>query len=413
MVYDKVALTALTATVRHCPSPAQSPIIYAMLRPKYIYEKSDWPHFRWRQEELADLLNEVWEAKARLLTQVELLGFERRWEAVLDTITGDVLKSSEIEGEILNPDLVRSSVARGLDLPYVGLPRTDRDVEGVVEMLLDATQKYDQPLTAERLFNWHAALFPTGRNGMTTIIVGNWRDDKYGRMQVRSTVVGKKRVFYEAPEAVKLEREMQRFLDWFNDPTETDLVTKAAVAHLWFVTIHPFEDGNGRIARAIADMALARSDTSSQRFYSMSTQIREERNAYYKILERTQKGDVDVTDWMRWFVECLGRAIERSRRSINTVLHKARFWERVSGFPISERQKKVINRLLDDDEAFVTVPKWAKIAGCQKDSALLDINSLEHLGVLAPLPGETKNIRYEIVDVDLGRQLSLLDLAGV
>ena len=246
---------------------------------------------------------------------------------------------------------------------------------------------------------------------MNRIVVGTWRDDSSGPMKVVSGPYGKEKVHYEAPEASKLNFEMEKFLDWFNEPTEMNLVAKAGIAHLWFVTIHPFEDGNGRIARAVADMALACSDDSAQRFYSMSAQIREDRKGYYDILERTQKGDLEVTPWMCWFVECLGRAIERSRKSVDVVLRKARIWQRLSEFDISERQKKVLNRLLDDEEEFVTVPKWVKIGRCTKDIALQDINFLEHLGVLAPMPGETKITRYGITEVQLGRQLPLLDLA--
>ena len=411
-VIDAVALSiTLTATIGHCLKLGRSPIISIMLRAGYIYEQPDWPTFRWQHDELAPRLEEVSEAKKHLLTLVESLGFERRWEAVLDTITGEVLKTSEIEGEFLDPDQVRSSVAQGLGLPYVGLPRPDRDVEGIVEMLLDATQQYGSPLSTERLFGWHSALFPTGRSGMNRIVVGTWRDDSSGPMKVVSGPYGKEKVHYEAPEASKLNFEMEKFLDWFNEPTEMNLVAKAGIAHLWFVTIHPFEDGNGRIARAVADMALACSDDSAQRFYSMSAQIREDRKGYYDILERTQKGDLEVTPWMCWFVECLGRAIERSRKSVDVVLRKARIWQRLSEFDISERQKKVLNRLLDDEEEFVTVPKWVKIGRCTKDIALQDINFLEHLGVLAPMPGETKITRYGITEVQLGRQLPLLDLA--
>ena len=381
------------------------------MRKRYIYEQSDWPHFRWQQEELAGLLEEVLGAKRRLLAQVDLLGMERRREAVLDTITGDVLKSSEIEGEFLDPDQVRSSVARGLDLPYVGLVRADRDVEGVVEMLLDATLRYKKQLTQERLFKWHSNLFPNGWSDGRRISVGVWRNAPM-RVVSRKRIGGPEKLHFEAPVAERVEQEMQDFLDWFNSPPDIDPVLKAGLAHLWFVTIHPFDDGNGRIARAIADMALARSDRSEQRFYSMSSQIREERKDYYDILERTQRGETEITPWMCWFVACLGRAIDRSRKSINLVLRKARFWERVSCFPLNERHRKVLNRLLDDGENTLTSRKWAKIGGCTRDYALQDISSLEQWGIIAPLPGEYKNTRYEIVDIDLGRQLSLLDLAG-
>ena len=276
----------------------------------YIHELPDWPRFVWNHETVAAALASARHKQGRLLGQMEALGFKVKEEAVLRTLTDDVLKSSEIEGENLDADQVRSSVARRLGMDFGGLTPADRTVEGVVEMMLDATQRYDQPLTKERLFGWHAALFPTGRSGMHPITVGAWRDDRTAPMQVVSGPVGRERVHFEAPAAARLEEEMRRFLDWFNGDATTEPVLKAAQAHLWFVTIHPFDDGNGRIARAIADMALARSEESSQRFYSMSAQIRQERTDYYRILEQTQQGTMDITPWMEWFLGCLTRAIE-------------------------------------------------------------------------------------------------------
>ena len=289
----------------------------------YIHTLEDWPHFRWNRESLSGRLASVRHEQGRLLGRMEALGFKLRQEAVLRTLTEDVLKSSEIEGEKLDAEQVRSSIARRLGMDIGGLKAADRNVEGVVEMTLDATRHYDQPLTAERLFAWHSSLFPTGRSGMRRIRVGAWRDDNGDPMQVVSGPMGKERVHFEAPAAKRLDREMGTFLDWFNGNTEGDWVVKAGLAHLWFVTIHPFEDGNGRIARAIADLALARSEQSSQRFYSMSAQIRQERADYYDILERTQKATMDITPWMDWFLQCLGRAIDGAQATLGTVLSKS------------------------------------------------------------------------------------------
>jgi Fic family protein len=277
---------------------------------------------------------------------------------------------------MLDRDQVRSSIARRLGLDIGGLTSADRNVEGVVEMMLDATQGYDQPLTARRLFDWHAALFPTGRSGMSKIRVGAWRDDAKGPMQVVSGPIGKERVHYEAPAADRVRDEMKKFLEWFENDNSTDLVLKAGVAHLWFVTIHPFDDGNGRIARAIADMVLARSEHSPQRFYSMSAQIRQERKSYYEILEATQKGELDITRWLEWFLECLGRAFNRAETILATVLSKARFWESFAAVELNERQREIVNRLLNGFEGKLTSSKWAKLAKCSQDTALRDIEDL-------------------------------------
>src|SRR5450755_255947 len=301
----------------------------------YIHAQEDWPLFRWNRESLSDRLASVRHEQGRLLGRMEALGFKLRQEAVLRTLTEDVLKSNEIEGEKLDAEQVRSSIARRLGMDIGGLKAVDRNVEGVVEMMLDATRHYDQQLTSERLFAWHASLFPTRRKGMRRIGVGAWRDDDGDPMQVVSGPMGKERVHFEAPAAKRLDSEMGTFFEWFNGNTEGDWVVKAGLAHLWFVTIHPFEDGNGRIARAIADMALARSEQSSQRFYSMSAQIRLERSDYYGILERTQKGSLDITPWQEWFLSCLRRAIDGSQDTLAAVLDKARFWERFAQQPLN------------------------------------------------------------------------------
>jgi Fic family protein len=328
---------------------------------------------------------------------MESLGFQFRQEALLRTLTADVIKTSEIEGEKLDAEQVRSSIARRLGMDIGGLKAIDRNVEGIVEMMLDATSHYDQPLTMERLFAWHASLFPTGRSGMRKIRAGAWRDDSSGPMQVVSGPMGKERVHFEAPPADRLDSEMNGFLDWFNGNEEADWVIKAGLAHLWFVTIHPFDDGNGRIARAIADLALARSEGTEQRFYSMSAQIRQERQAYYEILERTQKGTMDVTRWMQWFLDCLGRAIEGAQITLGNVLAKARFWESLRDFPLNERQRLVLNRLLDGFEGKLTTSKWAKLAKTSHDTALRDIMPLVERGVLVRNPGGGRSTSYSLV----------------
>jgi Fic family protein len=335
---------------------------------------------------------------------MEALGFPLRQEAMLRTLTADVLKSSEIEGENLDAEQVRSSIARRLGMDIGALKSADRDVEGIVEMMLDATRHYDQPLSAERLFSWHASLFPNGRSGMRRIGVGVWRDDRGGPMQVVSGPMGKEHVHFEAPAAVRLDEEMQAFLNWFNgkaDPERVvmDEVLKAALAHLWFVTIHPFDDGNGRIARAIADMALARSENSSQRFYSMSAQIRQEREDYYEILEATQKGSLDITPWMEWFLGCMGRAIDGAQTILGAVLAKARFWEGVADITLNERQRHVLNRLLDGFEGNLTTSKYAKLTRSSQDTALRDILALVQRGVLVRNAAGGRSTSYVLAAV--------------
>ncbi len=348
----------------------------------YIHELKGWPRLDWNRECLAEPLADVRHRQGRLIGHMEALGFNLRQDAELETLTADVLKSSEIEGEKLDAEQVRSSIARRLGIDIGALKPADRHVEGVVEMMLDATRHYDRPLTAKRLFSWHACLFPTGRSGMSKIRVGAWRDDSNGPMEVVSGPIGKERVHYQAPPAKRLVGEMRAFLAWFNASADMDLVLKAGLAHLWFVTIHPFDDGNGRIARAIADMALARSENSPQRFYSMSTQIRHERKAYYDILEKTQKGKLDITSWMEWFLACLGGAIDGAQITLSGVLAKARFWETVAGVTLNERQRLVLNRLLDGFEGKLTTSKYAKLAKCSQDTALRDILFLVERGVL-------------------------------
>lgn len=366
--------------------------------PTYIHELKEWPKFRWSEEKLASQLAAVRHHQGRLIGRMEGLGFQLKAEAVLRTLTEEVLKSSEIEGEVLDKDQVRSSIARRLGMDIGALTPADRDVEGVVEMMLDATQNYDAPLTAERLFDWHAALFPTGRSGMRRITVGAWRDDKTGDMQVVSGPLGRERVHYKAPAAKGLNREMQAFLKWFNGETTSDPVVKAAIAHLWFVTIHPFDDGNGRIARAIADMALARSEQSAQRFYSMSAQIRAERKAYCEILEKTQKGSLDVTPWLQWFLGCLDRAFDGAEDILASVLKKARFWEKHANVSFNARQRTIINRLFNGFEGKLTSSKWAKLAKCSQDTALRDIDDLLKRGILVKDAGGGRSTSYSLVE---------------
>lgn len=365
----------------------------------YIHELSDWPRFDWNRERLAESLAAVRHQQGRLIGHMQALGFDLRQEAVLQTLTADVLKSSEIEGEKLDADQVRSSIARRLGMDIGALKPADRHVEGVVEMMLDATRQYDQPLAAERLYSWHASLFPTGRSGMHRIRAGAWRDDSTGPMEVVSGPVGKEHVHYQAPPATRVDADMRVFLEWFNANADIDPVLKAGLAHLWFVTIHPFDDGNGRIARAIADMALARSENSPQRFYSMSAQIRMERNDYYDILEETQKRTMNISPWMEWFLGCLGRAIDGAQTTLATVLAKARFWEAISGVSINDRQRFVLNRLLDGFEGKLTTSKYAKLAKCSQDSALRDILSLVERGILIRNPEGGRSTSYALARI--------------
>lgn len=362
----------------------------------YIHELPDWPQFTWGHAGVAMPLAEARHRQGRLYGHMEALGFQVRDEAVLRTLTDDVLKSSEIEGEQLDADQVRSSVARRLGMDIGGLKPADRNVEGVVDMMLDATQRYDQALTKERLFGWHASLFPAARSGAHPIRVGAWRDESSAPMQVVSGPVGRERVHFEAPAPERLPEEMGRFLDWFNGDAATEPVLKAAQAHLWFVTIHPFDDGNGRIARAIADMVLSRSEGTPQRFYSMSTQIRHQRSDYYRILEQTQHGTMDVTPWMEWFLVCLTRAIDGAQTALSGVIGKARYWDRLRDVALNDRQRLVINRLLDGFEGKLTTSKWAALTKSSQDTALRDIQQLVEHGVLVRNPAGGRSTSYSL-----------------
>jgi Fic family protein len=362
----------------------------------YIHELEDWPRFQWSLDKLTEPLASVRHRQGRLIGHMEALGFSLQQEATLQTLMSDVLKSSEIEGEKLDAEQVRSSIARRLGMDIGALKPADRNVEGVVEMTLDATRYYDKPLTAARLFAWHASLFPTGHSGMVKIGVGTWRNDSTGPMQVVSGPMGKAHIHFEGPKADRVAGEMGLFLDWFEGNDPIDPVLKAGLAHLWFVTIHPFDDGNGRIARAIADMALARSENSPQRFYSLSAQIRQERTSYYDILEASQKGTLDVTLWMEWFLDCLGRAIDGAHVTLSAVLAKARLWERIKGVPLNERQRLVINRLLDGFEGKLTTSKYAKVAKCSQDTAHRDILVLVEHGVLVRNPEGGRSTSYSL-----------------
>lgn len=363
----------------------------------YIYELPDWPKFRWSEKQIAAQLARVRHHQGRLIGRMEGLGLPFKAEAVLQTLTEEVIKSSEIEGETLDREQVRSSIARRLGMDIGGLIPSDRHVEGVVEMMLDATQKYGEPLTSERLFAWHAALFPTGRSGMSRIAVGAWRNDRTGPMQVVSGPMGRERIHYQAPPAKALRKEMLAFLEWFNAPATIDPVLKAALAHLWFVTVHPFDDGNGRVARAIADMALAASEHSAQRFYSMSAQIRLERKAYYDALERTQKATLDVTTWLQWFLDCLDRAFERAEETLVSVLQKARFWDAHANANFNARQREMINRLLNGFVGKLTSSKWAQLVKCSQDTALRDIDDLVRRGILVKAAAGGRSTSYALV----------------
>lgn len=363
----------------------------------FIYQKRNWPEFYWKIEKISKILVSVRHKQGRLVGRMEGMGFHLQSEATLNTITLDVLKSSEIEGEMLDKEQIRSSIARKLGLDVGGLVPADRNVEGIVEMMLDATQNYSERLADERLFDWHAALFPTGRSGMNKIIVAAWRTHgKDDPMRVVSGPMGREKVHFQAPDTEKIEHEMKIFIKWFNEANELDPVLKAAITHLWFVTIHPFDDGNGRIARALTDMQLARADRSIQRFYSMSTQIRKERKEYYTILEKTQKGDLDITKWLIWFLECLEQAIDNSEENLSTVLSKWRFWEKHSSTTLNERQRKMINRLFSGFEGKLTSSKWAKMNKCSQDTAGRDINDLIDKRILQKEPGGGRSTSYAL-----------------
>lgn len=367
--------------------------------PLYIHQLPHWPKFTWDRDGIANLLAATRSRQGRLLGRMEAMGFKLQAEANLQTLTLDVIKSSEIEGELLDANQVRSSIARKLGMEIAGLVPTDRHTDGVVEMLLDATQQSEQPLTAERLYGWHAALFPTGRSGTHKITVGAWRDNKKeDPMQVVSGALGKEKVHFEAPDAERLQEEMRQFINWFNEDAQMDPVIKAGVAHLWLVTIHPFDDGNGRIARAIADMQLSRADQTVQRFYSMSAQIRKERKDYYDILEATQKGSMDITRWLSWFLDCLNRAIVATDETLGAVLKKAGFWEKHASTPLNQRQTFMLNKLLDGFEGKLNSSKWAKMTKTSADTALRDIQDLMNKNILIKESSGGRSTGYVLGD---------------
>jgi Fic family protein len=359
---------------------------------RYIHQLKQWPNFFWEHESIMHPLARLRHRQGKLLGKMEALGLRQRDEASVNTITWDVVKSSEIEGELLPTDQVRSSVARKLGVSMGGLVTSSRAVDGIVEMMLDATQHYSKKLTQQRLFRWHELLFPDSHTREVT--VGNWRNDSTGPMQVVSGPMGRELVHFEAPAASLLKTEMGKFIAWFNAENELDPILKAAVAHLYFVTIHPFEDGNGRIARAIADMQLARADESTQRFYSMSSQIRKERNTYYDMLEKTQSGTLNVTEWLLWFMACLDRALDATQEMLQEVLQKTQFWEKHKHTAFNERQRKMLNKLMESFEGKLTSTKWAKMTKTSPDTALRDIQDLIDKGALKKDEGGGRNTSY-------------------
>ena len=362
----------------------------------YIYQKAGWPKFTWQVDTFVSKLGRVQHLQGKLMGKMEALGFTLREEAVLDTLTLDVLKSSEIEGQLLSTEQVRSSIARQLGMNLPGLIKSDRNVDGVVEMMLDATQKFNKPLTKDRLFGWHSALFPVGRSGMYKIVVGKWRDDSTGPMQVVSGPMGRERVHYQAPDSKVVNKEMTAFIKWFNAEKKLDPILKAAVAHLWFITLHPFDDGNGRIARALTDMQLARADGSNQRFYSMSNQIRGERNKYYDMLEKTQKGKLDISEWIEWFLDCLIRSLSATDTTLANVLRKVKFWEKHANTEFNARQKRTVNKLHDGFFGKLSSSKYAKMNKCSADTALRDIQDMINKGVLKKDEAGGRSTNYEL-----------------
>jgi Fic family protein len=363
----------------------------------WIHNHQQWTQFRWDADHLSSKLADIRYHQGRLLGRMESLGFELQSEANLSTLTYDVVKSSAIEGEILNPEEVRSSLARHLGMDMAGLIPSSRHVEGIVEMMLDATRNFSQALTKERLCGWHACLFPTGRSGMHRITVGNWRTDASGPMRVVSGPIGREKTHFEAPSADRLENEMTAFLGWFEQKNNLDPILKAGIAHLWFVTIHPFDDGNGRIARAISDMALARADGPSNRFYSLSAQIETERKAYYSQLENQQRCTSDITNWLEWFLDCLGRALSNADTILASILLKAQLWNMINQHPVNGRQRLIINRMLEHDfVGHMNTAKYAKLAKCSNDTALRDIQDLKGLGIFVQNPGGGRSTSYRL-----------------
>lgn len=360
---------------------------------KYIYEYDHWPEFSWNEKKILAALGKVRHLQGKVFGQMSALGFSIKEETMLSTLTLDVLKSSEIEGEFLNVEHVRSSIAKKLGIEHTRINHFDRNVEGVVEMMLDATQKYDKPLNHERIFGWHASLFPTGWSGMHRITTGCYRD---GEMQVVSGPMGKEKVHFQAPSANVVENEMNVFLNWFNTETEMDGVLKAAIAHFWFVIIHPFDDGNGRIARAISDLLLARSEDSSQRFYSLSNQILNEKKNYYKILQKVQHSSGDITDWLDWFLNCLYSALRNTEETIKRTLLKVDFWDKHKETVLNSRQRLILNKLFDGFEGKLKSSKWAKMTKCSADTALRDIKDLIEKGILVQEESGGRSTNYEL-----------------
>ena len=362
----------------------------------YIHEKDNWTNFTWNEKLVSKKLAETRNLQGRLLGKMESLGFDQQDEAVLNTLTLEIVKSSEIEGEILDLEQVRSSVARRLGIELAGAIESERHIDGIVEMMLDATQKYDSPLTKNRLFGWHSALFPTGWSNMYKITVADWRKDTTGPMQVISGAMGKEKIHFEAPNSDRIDLEIEKFNHWVESENEIDPVLKSAIAHLWFITIHPFEDGNGRITRAITEMLLARSDNSTKRFYSMSSQIRIERKQYYEILEKTQKGNSEITNWILWFLECLKNSFSSTSDVLSKIFTKAEFWKTHSKTIINERQQKMLNKLLDGFDGKLTTSKWGKICKCSQDTALRDIQDLMKKDILQKEKSGGRSTNYEL-----------------
>lgn len=362
---------------------------------KYIYEYKDWTDFTWQDSVINSIFGEVRLMQGKIIGQMNALGFSAKEEATLTALTLDVVKSSEIEGELLNYEQVRSSIARRLGINSAGIVKSSRHIEGIVEMMLDATQRYDLPLTEERLFGWHAALFPTGFSGPYKIEVGCYRT---GEMQVVSGAMGKEKIHYEAVNPEFVKAEMKTFLTWFNNDNTLDLVLKAAIAHFWFIIIHPFDDGNGRIGRAITDMLLARAEGSGERFYSMSSQILEERKLYYAVLQKVQHSTNDITEWLNWFLHCLKNAMLATENTTQQILRKAEFWKLHEKTSINERQRKVLNMLFDNFEGKLQSSKWAKINKISSDTALRDIKDLIEKGILRQTNEGGRSVNYELVD---------------
>jgi len=361
--------------------------------PKYIYQYSQWPNFTWNEKQIGNILGKVRHLQGKIFGQMSNLGFNLKEETYLSTLTLDVLKSSEIEGEFLNFDQVRSSIAQKLGIETSGLIHVGRDVEGVVEMMLDATRNYDKNLTNERLFGWHASLFPTGYSGMHKIDIGRYRKD---RMQVVSGPMGKEKIHFEAPNHSEVQNEMNILLEWINNESEIDLVIKSAIAHFWFIIIHPFDDGNGRIARALTDLLLAKSEESSLRFYSLSNQILTEKKIYYSILQKVQHSSGDITEWLEWFLNCLYRSLQSTELTLQKVLFKADFWEHHNETDLNSRQRKMLNKLLDGFDGKLKTSKWAKITKCSTDTALRDIKDLISKGILEQEESGGRSTNYEL-----------------